>query len=533
MAYRTNKRSDWLLYGAVAFLASYTHYYTFIMLGCQAVIAAGRLAIGWADSSRRTVAVQTMYKTGAVCAGTAVLFIPAVFFFMSRTGYSGEFDFLWGMLPTTLGVLIAGPAWAAWAGILAIFPLVQGPPEETEPCRWLAVSILLSLGCILGLDWIAGYFYHFRQMIVIQPMILLLISAGLLVLGTWLITAFKQAHRQTGWVIGFSLIAVLALQGPGLWVKMTGQHSEWLAFSFRKSQFRPAINYLLENAGPRDAVVCLHSSHEKALRYYLSILRPGSPQAMPIVNIEDNRDLFETILRQRHYNHYWLLDDGRFHGARNRLSPEDKAWLQLLLENEKQFYQVRVAQIRVAPSPARDVTRIALRQPESDDLLAYGWIRRERTALLETPVKSRNKYLAVIKRVIFDLPVYLGHKHATNPDLFPKDDLEVVWGGEGESTLFLPLGRSKPGTMHIRVAPEIPQTLTLMINGERIGEAEVREGWRVYHFDLRQAPWRKGNNWVVFRYGAYKRHMRYRISMLWDECVFTYPAQEDQQNRLL
>jgi phage shock protein PspC (stress-responsive transcriptional regulator) len=479
-ALQTGRKKDWLLYFAVGVLASYAHYYTFLLLLFQGgiVFLFWLLALLKKDAVLKKFTYQQVKVVFFICMGILLMFAPALVLYTSGLGNYNSFHFSWVQVLPLLRILSGGTS--TWIVLFMLAALLI-PDKQQKLLNGL--FILISLGCIgfvIALDAWGGYFFHVRQILFVQPLLLILMSIGIVCLLEKTLNKLKLNRL----LLVLGLVVVVLVHATPLFNYWQQPIRDIPSFVFesKKTEWRQAIEYVNEKKGPAPAIICLDHMVKKSLEYYLHL---QGIHNVPIVEINYDMDKMAQIVNKTHFEDYWFVDGGIFSGYQHNLKPEEQTELKEKLYHWKDFYRVQIFKF-----PKKDyyhrglVEKIDIGEKSAGVYLGRGWWEDE----------------------------------TTNPGV------ESLWSWADYSELILPKDNVNPVILKIRVHPIKVQTMTVAVNGEPIQELMLESGWREYSIPVDQAAWKKENNLITFTYSKSARYHKFRRARAveWDWCEIAY-----------
>jgi uncharacterized membrane protein len=475
-ALKTQKQSAWLIYLGVAVLAAYTHYYTFLILVCHWVLIAWQRRHESAEEN--SAALRWMSWVFGI---TLLAFIPAALIYLTKEARYASFHWQWPLLGTALRTLAGGLS--AWLLVLVLGTgLFKSGPERAGSAG-IAVSALFLLGCVIGLDLWKGYFFHVRQLIFIQPPVILLMAAGMSAgLRALLEKMNADPVKRERWVLFSGVISMLLIFGPMAWAYKTETKFDQQRFGFEnvKPQWREGVAALNENASPNSLVLCLNHVVKKGVDYHA---QQQGVLSLPVAQVAENAALLKTILAAGYFDEYWLADGDVFDGYFSRLPAGDQAWLPQQVEKKYDFYQVHI------------------------------W-------KLKNPAAQADPKAVTVKFGISETRMFLGEGWWEDDDQGEQHD--AIWSRGDFSTLMIPVRTQAPSAMLARMQPVAAQAMEILVNGISAGKLDVHAGWGDYRLALPAQGWRRGTNLVEFRYTRAQRYHKWARTraVLWDYARF-------------
>ncbi len=474
-AINNNQKKDWIIYSIITIVSSYQHFYTLIVLLCHGLILSVK-------SIRNSIVTHNIdfHKIKYFfysCLISLLVFLPAAIFYKPHSEFHSTFNVSWHQI---IKVLIVG--YSVWPGALIIFGLFNKDKEVKINNWFIFLSVLFAGGVVLSLDKWRGYFFHFRQLIFLQPLVLLLMASSIseatnmilkLIYNKWEFSRFNILKIVTG--ITLSILIFL----PAL---LNYKITDDKLFGKKKPEWALSVQYVLKNADPQSAIFCLDGWVKDCFEYYLE--QQTGQINMPVMNIS-NTNIISEIIKQSCYKEYWFVDGGIQGGFFKRLNSTDRKWFEQRMKSSTKavFFDAFAVQLAVASARQNNnCTQVDFGKITARSFLAKGWSGDEKA----------------------------------------DDGVDFVWGLGKESTLVIPLKDKKPKYLFMRVMPIKPQQIKLYVNNELITQEYINKGWHDYKIDLGNAKWISGNNLIEIQYSGYKRSKsdpRAR-AILWDHCRF-------------
>lgn len=313
VAWSSGRLRAWLLYGALAMLMLYAHYYATLMIVFQAVW----VLLLWLEGrgrSPQTLARRQIVSFVAVTAAAAVVFLPWLFYDIVREGgLPGETTptLEWGVVETTL-LAFGGEFWPWWA-LLAVCGLAAQWRRSRANAVFLALWVLVSLPLVVLSDQARSYFFHIRQMIIVLPPFLLLVSVGLCALAGGAAQVVQNRWGEKAAIIVRRVLlltttaALLALSWPRITTYFVDQE--------RYEDWRSLGELLSDNLSLDDSVVAW--GVERYLAFY-------SPRA--VQQTHDLASLVELEALHATGKPLWLLVTPYLEQRRD-LAAEVQSWI--------------------------------------------------------------------------------------------------------------------------------------------------------------------------------------------------------------
>ncbi len=484
-AINTDKKRDWVIYAALGVISSYAHYYTFVILLCQGMIVMIKYLLTFkvGEKPQTFEAFQLFKKVFYVCVFIMICFTPALLVYTTKLGKYAYSAISWREFIPVLRIMTGGIS--AWLGLLVLPSLLHRQKKDKSISWLILLSIIVMVSVVVGLNIWRGYFYHVRQLLFVQPLILLLMAGGIynlveMILGR--IVQVKPASVKKGsLIIGIILAIIIHLPLTLIYKNTAKQDLKLFVFENKKPEWKTAARYLEVNAGSGNLIICLDHLVKKSLDFYFKL-----HQKTHIQTVQVNHDigLLKNIIKAGHHNDYWFMDGGIFDGYSQRLNPDERNWLIGKFAHEKDFYKMHIYRVDQSAKKEEGAAgwNIDLGKPISWMFLGEGWWE----------------------------------------DTVVEEGRDAYWSKDRKSGFVLPLQNGQPGKIIIRVRPAVPQEISVVVNEKKVGNLKLDEGWGKYEIDLQEAEWRIGNNSIEFEYTKAERFKLYTKlrSVLWDYCRF-------------
>ncbi len=288
IASQSHRRTPWVLYGLLAALGLYTHYFVALLLLFHGVWLAAQWqqALGGRGDQVQSRANLLKFTLSALLASLA--FLPWVWYAVVREqgSFRGPPELGWPLVASLLVGFSAEskagwPFWLLLAG-LGVLQLRRRRADVIFLLTWLVGAFL----AILVIDYAIHYFFAIRQMLFALPAYLILIAAGI-----WFVLRLLQrglrhlvGRRQTVVAPTLAVFALLiALAYPTLpWLRI--YHSR-----DRSIDWRSAGALLNANVGPRHAFVILGGERFYVgdfLAFYSPDIAPRAPRTQNLSDLE-------------------------------------------------------------------------------------------------------------------------------------------------------------------------------------------------------------------------------------------------------
>lgn len=477
---RTNV--NWVVYVGVTILAVYTHYFTFLILGCHCVYFIGlymaerfyyknNVVELWIDA--RKMVLSTIIIT--------LVFLPCLLVYSSKESLHNSFQFTWSLLPSILRLLTGGIS--AWIALVLIFIGIIEDRNEKQRAIWLIITIIGLISGVISIDAWRRYYLHVRQLIFIQPLIFIIISAAIVQMLLWINkVTIKISQPELIITIG-AMVFIISLQFP-LLIEFKNNNQVYTnkyVIENVKAQWREATRYVTNNMQQNGIIIVMDSIGKRAVEYYLSqfgILN------IPVIDTSRDMNVFSKIADQSSYYDSWLIrgDVGDYYWD---LKPEERQWINSRFAVDKEWYLASV--------------------------------QRE---------MAQNKKLNT-----GDINI---HFNDTLSRLFTKDGFwevrledgrKAAWSQGRASALIIPIVDKKPRKIQMTVKPIVPLEIKIIANGREVGSHMLNEvEWQDIQMDISSDVWRPGNNRLDIIYSKCRRYSRLARTraVCWEDCKIIF-----------